>query len=63
MESIYISPAEFARRMDFNPATVRNWIVAGKIKAVVIRNPKRNHYRIPLSEVERFEKEMVNKIE
>ena len=60
MESNYITPAEFAKRMNFHLSTVRRWILEGRIKSLTIKNPHRNHYRIPLSEVERFEREAIS---
>ena len=63
MESIYITPSEFARHMSCDISTIRHWIHKGKVKAIILKNPQRNHYRIPLSEVERLETELAEKSE
>ena len=51
----YIKPMEFAEKFNLSQSMVNDWIHKGKIKAVKLGSGKRSHYRIPLSEVERFE--------
>ena len=56
----YLKPAEFAKKFNLSQSTVNKWIRAGRINAIVIRHLTKNHYRIPVSEIERFEKELLN---
>jgi excisionase family DNA binding protein len=55
----HIKPMEFAKKFNLSQTTVNEWIRGGKIKAIKLQGSKRAHYRIPLSEVERFEKLLV----
>ena len=58
----YIKPTEFGKKFDLSQTVVNEWIRSGKLKAIKFENPHRNHYRIPISEVERIEKELISKI-
>jgi excisionase family DNA binding protein len=51
----YIKPMEFAKKFGLSQSTVNDWIHQGKIKVITLGGSQRSHYRIPLSEVERFE--------
>ena len=59
----YMSTSEFMEKFDLSQSMVNDWIRSGRIKAIKFESSKRTHYRIPLSEVERLEKDVVNKSE
>ena len=59
----YMSTSEFMEKFDLSQSMVNDWIRSGRIKAIKFESSKRTHYRIPLLEVERFERELVIKDE
>lgn len=50
---VFLTPAELAARWKIHPLTLRRWRHAGKLKASFLGRG----VRIPISEVERFERE------
>lgn len=50
---LFLTPAELSARWKVTPMTLRRWRKAGKIKASFLGRG----VRIPISEVERFERE------
>jgi excisionase family DNA binding protein len=51
--TLFLTPAELATRWKITPMTLRRWRHAGKLKASFLGRG----VRIPISEVERFERE------